>query len=319
MMSTNPNPSPITLDQVAPELRESIQKIPRPPVGNRLGRWLIRTATNLLIREKPYEGVRLEKHAIPNGVGVRIYTPTAEGTDAALLWIHGGGMVIGNAAQDDLFCAGTARELGITVVSAEYRLAPEYPFPAPLDDCLAAWNWLQASAQHLNIDKTRVAIGGQSAGGGLAAGLIQRIHDAGSTQPVAQWLFCPMLDDRTAVSHEPDGIKHLMWDNHQNRVGWGAYLGAEFGARQVSEYAVPARRPDLSGLPPAWIGVGDIDLFFNEDKTYADRLNAAGVNCTFDIVQGAPHGFEVIARDTKLVQDYLSRGRAWLRQHLITH
>ena len=142
----------------------------------------------------------------------------------ALLWIHGGGLVIGGAAQDDRFCAETARELGITVVSAEYRLAPEHPYPAAL---------------------------------------VQRLYDEGE-RPRAQWLFCPMLDDRTAARRGLDGAGPRVWDNRLNRFGWRAYLGTEPGAPVVPHYAVPARRDDVAGLPDTWIGVGDIDLFHDE-------------------------------------------------------
>jgi acetyl esterase/lipase len=217
----------ITLAQVAPELRESIKKVPRLPTASPFGRWLLRNATKPLLRNKHYEGLQFEKRITKDAVQLRVFTPTTPKTRAALLWIHGGGLVIGNAAQDDTFCAKIARALDIIVVSTEYRLAPEFPFPAALDDCYAAWTWLQESASQLNIDKNCVAIGGQSAGGGLAAGLVQRIHDAGGVQPAAQWLFCPMLDDRTAASRELDQVKHLIWDNRQNRAGWRAYLGTE--------------------------------------------------------------------------------------------
>ncbi len=293
--------------------------MPRVPVSSALGRWFLRNAMTLFAREKQHDGVRIEKHMTTEGVALRVYIPTSGQIGAALLWIHGGGMLIGSAMQDDGFCADTARTLGIVVISTDYRLAPEFPFPAALDDCYAAWTWVQASAQRLNIDKTRVAIGGQSAGGGLAASLVQRIHDANGIQPVAQWLFCPMLDDRTAARHEFDVIAHKVWDNRQNRIGWNAFLGTAAGSANVPQYAVSARRDDLSGFPSAWIGVGDIELFFAEDKAYADRLNASGVNCTLDVVMGAPHGFESIAAHTKLAQDYLSRSREWLRQQLVDH
>lgn len=225
-------------------------------------------------------------------------------------------MIIGDVIADDLFCATTARELAIVIVSVNYRLAPDFPFPAQIDDCYAAWNWLQKSAEHLQVDPCRIAIGGQSAGGGLAASLVQRIHDTGGVQPMAQWLFSPMLDDRTAAQHELDAVHHIIWNNRLNRIGWQAFLGTQFGATDVPEYAVPARRKDFGGLPPTWIGTGDIDLFFDEDKIYADKLKAASVDCTLDIVLGAFYGFEAIAVRTKLVQDYLSRSRDWLRNKL---
>jgi acetyl esterase/lipase len=233
-----------------------------------------------------------------------------------LLWIHGGGFVIGTASQDNAFCAVTARDLGIVVVAAGYRLAPENPFPAALDDVACAWQWLQHSAEALGADPGRIAIGGQSAGGGLAACLVQRIHDAGGVQPAAQWLFCPMLDDRTAARGELDRVGHFLWNNSLNRTGWSAYLGTGPGGSAPPEYAVAARRTDLRGLPPAWIGVGDIDLFCEEDRDYARRLRDAGVECAFDLVKGAPHGFETFAPKAAVTQRYLQRGRAWLGAQL---
>ena len=303
----------MTVSEIAPELRPKIQRMPRIPVANAWGRSLLRNAAKLFLRNRSYEGVRLEERKTAEGVSLYVYTPDSGLTGAALLWIHGGGMVIGSAAQDDQFCAETARELEIVIVSTEYRLAPEHPFPAALDDCWVAWNWLQESSLSLGIDKTRIAVGCESAGGGLAASLVQRIHDAGGVQPTAQWLFCPMLDDRTAARYELDALNHKVWDNRQNRFSWQAYLGAEPGADPLPDYAAPARRQDLHDLPPAWIGTGDIELFFGEDRTYADRLNTAGVACTLDVVPGAPHGFQSIARDTQLAQDYVSRARDWLR------
>lgn len=304
------------LSQVAPELRPMIRMMPPLPIQSAFGRRLLRIPTKRLKREKYSEGVLLASRTSDEGIALRVYTPDGVLTGAALLWIHGGGMVIGSAAQDDRFCTETARKLGVIVVSVEYRLAPEYPFPAAVDDCYSAWTWLQQAATQYQIDKTRVAIGGQSAGGGLAASLVQRIHDSGDIQPIAQWLFCPMLDDRTAARTELDAIKHKIWNNRLNRIGWRAFLGTEPGVETVPEYAVPARRNDLRGLPPTWIGVGDIELFFEEDRIYAERLKAAGIDCAFDVVPGAPHGFESIAAKTKLAQTYMSRSREWLRERL---
>lgn len=309
----------ISGSQIAPELRQSTQRVPRIPVSNPAGRWFIRKSSQLLLRDQPHDGVRVEKLKTGAGIELRVYTPAHGLSGAGLLWIHGGGLVIGRAAQDDLFCAETARELGLTVASTEYRLAPEFPFPAALDDCYAAWSWMQATAMERGIETTCIAIGGESAGGGLAAALVQRTHDSGGVQPVAQWLFCPMLDDRTAANRELDGFDHPVWNNPQNRFGWGAYLGVEPGVAELPAYASPARRDDLRGLPPAWIGTGDIELFYEENRTYAERLAAAGVQCTLDIVPGAPHGFQTIARDTALAQAYLTRARQWLHQVVEQH
>ncbi|CAN0506825.1 unnamed protein product, partial [Phaeothamnion confervicola] len=175
----------------------------------------------------------------------------------------------------------------MTVVSVDYRLAPEHPFPLPSDDCLAAWHWLQNSAASLGIDPARVAIGGASAGGGLAAGLAQRIHDTGGIQPIAQWLMAPMLDDRTAACRELDDIKHPVWTNRMNRAAWRSYLDREPGAEDLPAYAAPGRRGDLTGLPPTFIGVGDIDLFYEEGRRYADGLRQHGVAVAFETIRGA--------------------------------
>ena len=305
---------PLTQDQIAPELRGRMMTVPAALIGSGVGRWVLRSVMGLM-RGKAHDGVKVEARTAADGVKLRVYTPEQGGNGAALLWIHGGGLVIGSAMQDDKFCADTARELGIVVVSTAYRLAPDAPFPAALDDCFSAWTWLQRSAGELGIDPARVAVGGQSAGGGLAASLVQRIHDGGGVQPVAQWLFCPMLDDRTAARRELDAVGHFVWNNRANRVGWSGYLGA-VGAERVPDYAVPARRSDLRGLPPAWIGTGEIELFFDEDKTYAGRLTGAEVSCTLDIVPGAPHGFEALAPDSALARAYLARARAWLGESL---
>ncbi|MFN8379551.1 MAG: alpha/beta hydrolase [Anaerolineae bacterium] len=312
-----PNIMSIPPIEIAPELRPQMGKIPHVPVANAFSRRVVRFLTKLSARTWHYDGVTLEKRQTEGGVGLRLFTPVNNRSGAALLWIHGGGMVIGTAAQDDRLCAETARALGIVVVSTEYRLAPEHPFPAAIEDCLAAWSWLVESASALQVNPARLAIGGESAGGGLAAALVQRVHDAGGPQPVAQWLFCPMLDDRTAARRELDVLNHPIWNNAQNRIGWRCYLGVEPGADLVPEYAVPARRENLSGLPPAWIGAGDIELFYAEAKTYADRLTAAGVECVLDIVPGAPHGFEKLAADTTLTQNYLARARAWLQTQVV--
>jgi acetyl esterase/lipase len=233
-----------------------------------------------------------------------------------MLYIHGGGMMIGSPAMDDALLVGTAAELDIVIVSPDYKLAPEHPYPAPVDDCHSAWSWIHQNLSQRGIDGDRVAIGGESAGGGLAAGLVLRIHDEGGPQPVAQWLFCPMLDDRTALDRSLDEIDHFVWNNKMNLVGWKSYLGKTFGTDQVSAYAAPARRESLEGLPKAWIGVGDVELFYEEDKTYANKLNAAGVACQIDIVTGAPHAFEGLAPDSELAKDYLSRAKTWLKAAL---
>lgn len=222
----------------------------------------------------------------------KLYRPASGGSGAALLWIHGGGYLFGHPKQDDPVCRGFVQELGLTVVSVNYRVATTHPFPAALDDCISAWDYLQDNAENPDLDPRRIAIGGQSAGGGLAAALAQKLLDRGGNQPIAQVLFCPMLDDRTATRTELDGQRHFVWTNHNNRSAWKRYLNQDAGLTRAPEYAVPARRESLRGLPPTWLGVGTLDLFYEEDVIYAGRLQEQGVSCDLKVTQGAPHAFE---------------------------
>jgi acetyl esterase/lipase len=225
-------------------------------------------------------------------VSVRVHRPEpARAPLPALLWIHGGGYVIGNAAQEDGFCRQVATTLGVVVAAVDYRLAPEHPFPVPLDDCYDALRWL---ARQPDIDAEHIAIGGASAGGGLAAGLALLARNRAEVRPVFQLLTYPMLDDRTCTRPSGNDRDLRLWNGNSNRFGWRSYLGAEPGADEVDELAAPARAAELAGLPAAWIGVGTLDLFADEDIEYARRLEAAGVSCDLDVVDGAFHGFDVV-------------------------
>jgi acetyl esterase/lipase len=177
--------------------------------------------------------------------------------------------------------------LGITVAAVDYRLAPQHPFPQPLEDCYTGLLWL---AEQSIVDPARIAIGGPSAGGGLAAALALLARDRGQVTPVFQLLSYPMLDDRP-VSPTGSERRYRLWDHRSNRFGWTSYLGAADPSA-----AVPARRQDLTGLPPAWIGVGTLDLFFDEALAYATRLTRAAVPCHTSVVAGAFHGFDRVAR-----------------------
>ena len=301
------------LERVDPALRPALRRTPVLDIENRLVLALLGGPVSRLVPGRRVEGV--ERRTIRDGdVRVRLYTP-ADPTGSALLWIHGGGLVVGSARMDDRLCGETARQLGVTIVSVDYRLAPKHPYPAALGDCLAAWAWLAAHAGELAVDPDRVAVGGQSAGGGLAACLVQRLHDDGSAV-AAQWLFCPMLDDRTAAERAHDATGHHIWNNRSNLVGWSSYLGEAPGAASVPPYAVAARREDLSGLPPTWIYTSDIELFHDEDVAYARRLEAAGVEVTLEVVRAAPHGFEAWATDTPLAQALFANARDWLGARL---
>jgi len=300
-----------------PELRRTYRFIPNTPVSTRLGRAALRFVTSRMPAPRPPAGVSLEVVDVGGDVPrAHVFTPASNGSGGALLYIHGGGMVIGTVKQDYPLAIELAQRLRIVVVLPEYRLAPEHPYPVPLDDCARAWAWLAEHAQRRGIDSARLAVGGQSAGGGLAAMLAQRRRDAGGAQPAAQWLFCPMLDDRTAADRSLDQVKHFLWNNKANRAGWRAFLGTEPGSPVVPDGAVPSRRVDLTGLPPTWIGTGTIELFHAEDVGYAEALRAAHVPVTLDEVPGAPHAFESVAATTKLARDYRARATSWLAERL---
>lgn len=251
-----------------------------------------------------------------DGAHVRVLRRPDSSPRGALLWIHGGGLILGAPWQDDARCAAWVHALDILVVSAYYRLAPEHPFPAALDDCRAAWSWLQANAGRFGIEPSRIALGGESAGGGLAASLAQRLLDEGAPQPAGQLLVYPMLDDRTAARRELDHPKHLIWNNTSNATGWSCYLAQPPGAASVPAYSVAARRDDLRGLPPAWIGVGRLDLFLDENREYAQRLTQAGVDCELDEVAGAVHGFAAMLPDAPVSRAFDTAQQSFLRKSL---
>ncbi|MGV0714331.1 alpha/beta hydrolase [Mycolicibacterium sp. XJ662] len=288
-----------------PDLRRTARFIPKQVITP-VTLPIVRMATRALWRRVPRD---VEALTLPSGVGVRLFRPgSGSAPGAALLWIHGGGYVIGHPAQDDVLCRRFARELGVTVASVDYRLAPEHPYPDSLEDCYSALTWLAALP---SVDPARVAIGGASAGGGLAAALALMARDRGEVPVAAQLLVYPMLDDRTCDRRDLDNPGLRLWNQTSNKFGWAAYLGDA-----DPDVAVPARRDDLSGLPPAWIGVGTLDLFHDEDLAYAERLKAAGVPCEVEVVDGAFHGFDGIAPKAAVSQAFFNSQCAMLRQAL---
>lgn len=248
----------------------------------------------------PGPGVTVREMFVPGPQGappvsMRVFQPDGLTAKApALLWIHGGGLVIGSPEQDDRGNAAFARELGITVAAVRYRHATTSPAPAAVEDAYAGLQGLVAHADELHIDPDRIAIGGASAGGGLTAALAQLACDRAEIRPVFQLLVYPMLDDRTITRTDIDTRGHRMWSPKSNRFGWSTYLGDAVAGPTVPQYAAAARREDLTGLPPAWIGVGTLDLFHDEDLDYARRLTDAGVPCDLHVVPGAFHGFDQV-------------------------
>ena len=297
---------------------QSSRWLARPmPYHNRAFLWVFNNCLGSLFKTRAVAGVSVEAKLISSEVGVRIYRPEGGTNGAGLIWIHSGGYLFGRADMNDLQCSHIAKTLGILVVSVEYRLAPKHPYPAAIDDCFGVWDWLQEHACELEVDPTRIAICGQSAGGGLAATLCQRIQDVGANLPVAQVLIYPMLDDFTACRPELDEVGHLCWNNRLNRVAWDWYLPCDPGAAEVPPYSVAARRPSLSGLPPAWIGVGDVDLFHAESLAYAKRLQAEDVDCQVQEVSGGFHAFDILAPNAPVSQEFQGSYIEFLRDQLM--
>ena len=215
----------------------------------------------------------------------------------AIMHFHGGGFVAGLPEMARPTIAGFASELGAVVVSVDYRLAPETPFPGALDDAYAALAWLHAEADALGVDRTRVAVSGDSAGGGLAAGLALLARDRAEFPLAFQHLVFPGLDDRTCLRSDLSPlVGEFIWTRASNQYAWTAWLGGAPGRPGVSAYAAPARAVDLTRLPPACLQVGALDLFVEEDVDYARRLMAAGVPCELHVYPGAPHGFTMAWR-----------------------
>ncbi len=254
------------------------------------------------------EGIASMDRHVPGPDGdvfVRIYQPTDRlATLPALVWIHGGGYVLGSVERDDLLATHLAKVAQCLVVSVEYRIAPEYPSPAAVEDCYAALKWLATHTSELGVDLSRIAIGGESGGGGVAAGLALVTRDRAEVELAFQLLIYPMIDDRNVAPASETWPDTYVWTRENNRMGWRAYLGREPGGEDVSPYAAASRATDLSGLPPAYIPVGELDLFLNENIDYAQRLLAAGVPTELHVYQGAYHGFNGIAPRADIAQRF---------------
>jgi acetyl esterase/lipase len=252
-----------------------------------------------------------------DGSRLRVYVinppPPGGAPRSAILHIHGGGFVVGAAKRWLPYLQKFAAALNCLVVTVDYRLAPETPFPGALEDNYTALRWLHANAESLGVDPRRLVVMGESAGGGHAAMLAIAARDRGEVPIAFQMLIFPMLDDRTGSTRAAHGIQgQLWWSAAQNQFGWAALLGRPPGGPDVPIGAVPARNPDLTRLPPTFIGVGSIDLFVDEDVDYAKRLIDAGVPTELVVVPGAFHGF-INLRGAPVVEDFRARQLAALR------
>jgi len=252
-------------------------------------------------------------------VSLLILTPSGVGSGAPIIYhAHGGGMIIGDNRTGVDTPLDWAIEIGAIVVSVDYRLAPEHPDPAPVEDCYAGLVWVHAHAAELGGDPDRILIAGASAGGGLAAGVALLARDRQGPPLIGQVLMCLMIDDRneTPSSHELDA--EGVWDRTSNDTGWDALLGDRRKTDAVSIYAAPSRATDLSGLPPAFVDVGSVETFRDEDVDYAVRLWRAGVQAELHVWPGGFHGFDMFAPQAAISQMSITTRAAWVRRLLAT-
>ncbi|MGB1069525.1 MAG: alpha/beta hydrolase [Henriciella sp.] len=270
----------------------------------------------------PPDTVGIEDHFAPsqNGaatVRVRItQLKDRRNTAPVILHLHGGGYVLGSPEMTQPQSVNWAEQLNVVVASVDYRLAPETTAPGNVEDAYDALRWLHAQAKTLNIDTSRIAVAGESAGGGLAAALALLVRDRREFHICHQQLIFPMLDDRTSTRTDmPDHYGEFIWTPASNYFGWSALLGHPPGIVNVSPYAAPARANDLSNLPQAFIATGALDLFAEENLDYANRLMRAGNQIEFHLYPGAPHAFMAWA-DADISRQYQRDALAALKRGL---
>ena len=273
----------------------------------------------------PIEGVVTEDLEIPGpagapDVGVRIYRPVdRSGPLPALVWMHPGGWVLGNIELDDLLTRQLAKDVECAVVSVEYRLAPEHPYPAALEDSYAVLKWIAASGETAWLDRARIAVGGGSAGGNLAAGLALLARDRGDVGLCLQLLIYPSLDDRNTAQVGPGVPENPFWSRENALISWRAYLEGRQGGDDVPIYAAPARARDLTRLAPAFIAVGGVDMFLPETVDYAVRLTDAGVGTELHVYPGAFHAFDSFAPMSRVAAQFAAdRNNALARAFTIS-
>lgn len=255
---------------------------------------------SLLVEPELDDRLTMEDVEIPGPAGaqrIRIYKPKSATTQApGLVYIHGGGMVMGSIEGEAASAQHLSAETGAIVVSVDYRKAPENPYPSGAEDCYSAAKWVFDNAEEIGIDPSNIGIYGGSAGGGLAIAVALMARDKGTMKFKYMMPIYPMIDDRNETSSTFEVTEVGIWDRSGNLEAWGMYLAGN----EPDHYAAPARAEDLSGLPPAYIDVGEMDAFRDEDAHFALRLMQSGVPCEFHIYPGAYHASEVFAPEAEL-------------------
>lgn len=245
-----------------------------------------------------------------------IQHPERTGAGPCIYYIHGGGMIMGDRWNGVLGLAEWTQRINAVIVTVEYRLAPEYPDPIPVEDCYAGLVWTADHSEELGIDPGRLMVAGASAGGGLAAGTALLARDRQGPALCAQLLMCPMLDDRdsTVSTVQFDGAG--TWSRGSNATGWTALLGERRGSENVSIYAAPARAADVAGLPPTYIDCGSAEVFRDEDVAYATSIWSAGGQAELHIWAGGFHGFDVFAPDSRVSSQAVATRNSWIARVL---
>ena len=289
-----------TFPTLDPELAAAVTMLPKVTFADLpTARANYDSLIGTMLADLSFNGVTLRELSAPGidddpEVAIRFFTPAAAtGPIPVLLWIHGGGFAIGTAESTDPFCVEVARELGFAVANVEYRLAPETPFPGPVNDCYAALTYIHAHAEELGIDPSRIAVGGQSAGGGLAAGTVLKARDEGVVPVAFQLLEIPELDDRLTTVSMTNFVDTPLWNRPNAILSWQYYLGESYSGPEdpdVSIYAAPSRATDLRGLPPTYLCTMELDPLRDEGIEYALRLLQAGVSVELHSFPGTFHG-----------------------------
>jgi acetyl esterase len=312
-----------------PELVACLKDMPDSDPGNPVA---MRAAQGEMLRQATGgvlatdERVTFTDHRVPGRwdapeVKIRVYRPrSGGGAMPAFVYIHGGGFVAGSMDLGHGRALMVAAEVGCVVVSVEYRLAPEHRFPAGLDDCFTALSWTASHADEIGVDRSRVAVGGESAGGALAAGVTLMARDRGGPDIAFQLLLYPVLDDRMGTASMDACASAPVWDTAKCRIMWRHYLGDHGGAHvdDVSPYAAPARASNLAGLPPAYVSVCEGDPLRDEGIAYASRLLHAGVTTELHVFPRTFHGFDLVGMTTAVGKRALEEQLSALRRALGT-
>ncbi|WP_341939869.1 alpha/beta hydrolase [Microbacterium sp. LWH10-1.2] len=319
----HPTVAPVPFDPEVQAVLDELAKNPQPPLTRdtlpRTGTDRMFPGTDAVIAGR---AIIWEDRIIPGPAGapdVEITVFRPRGSEGEVLPgfvnIHGGGMIVGHRSWETARVVDIVEEHRVVAVNVEYRLAPEDPFPAGVEDCYAAFVWTHARAEELGIDPERIIVGGGSAGGGLTAAMALMARDRGGPVMAGQLLLCPMIDNTntTVASRQYDGIG--TWQREMNLLAWSCVLGDELAfSADAPAYAAPSRAADLAGLPPAFIEVGEAEAFRDEDTEYALRIWATGGQAELHVWGGGAHGFDMYMPDAEITRAALSARSSWLRR-----